>query len=171
MIKDIRKPCHGEKIFFVNTFGVVDECIFDSTEPMSWKLVDCGNFYFSYKDAEYASMAEKYRRLYSKYINEYNDFCDWSNDKQVKWFGCWDMALNDVRVSGGSTIKLGCEYASSKKIINEAVEFIDKENFKKYITGTMERDILWNNNIFDDFELDNDFEYELINEDVDDEDE
>ena len=34
MINDIRKPKNGEKIYFVNTFGIVDECVFEENDEM-----------------------------------------------------------------------------------------------------------------------------------------
>lgn len=150
-IKEIRKPKNNEKIFFVNTFGAVDECLFDEQDEMINRLIDCGNFYFTYKDAEFAARKEKYTRLYDKYISEFGGFCDWANAHKPKWFGYWDITTDKPRVTCGGTIKLPCPYATSSEAIEEAIEFINEDNFKKYITNTTDVDLLRNNDIFADF--------------------
>lgn len=168
VIKEIRKPKDGEKIYFVNTFGVVDECVYDSSDEMLDKLVNCGNYYFTQRDAEFASLREKYCRLYKKYIDEFGGGCDWTNERQSKWFGYWDATTNQPKVSCGSTIKLPCEYSTDADSIMDAIEFIDEENFKRYVINLSSRDLLMNNNLLKDFGDGEDAKYmELENCEID----
>lgn len=151
MIRDIRKPKNQEKIYFVNTFGVVDECIFEENDEMLERLVNCGNFYFSYKDAEQKAREEKYARLFTKYIEEFDGGCDWSNSYQPKCFCYWDLTTNNFRTTFGGTMKLPLDYATNKKVLEDAVNFIDTDNFKKYIAKVKDTHILMNDKLLDDF--------------------
>lgn len=151
MINDIRKPKNGEKIYFVNTFGIVDECVFEEDDEMLERLVNCGNFYFSYKDAEQKAREEKYSRLFAKYIEEFGGVCDWSNSNQPKCFCYWDLSTDDFRTTFGGTMKLPLDYATNKKVLEDAMSFIDVDNFKKYVAKVKDSHLLMNDKLLDDF--------------------
>lgn len=127
-----RAETQGMYYFATNT-GRVGVC-------HEW-LMEADNFrydvhnYFQTEDEaqEYARVLEIKRQL-MKIANKYNDFIDWDDRVQEKWFFKY-------HIDAGVTISFVCYakyaetiYFSSKEIAEQAIDEIGEDNIKKYLT-------------------------------------
>lgn len=96
---------------------------------------EAGIVYKTYEQAEYEANCIIYKHLYRRYIQEHTEPLDWGNYNQYKYYVYWDFDDKDFVIN---SILFGCkdagvEYASSKQIIRDAIEFVGEDNFKKYV--------------------------------------
>ena len=123
---------------------------------MSCQGITAADIVNTYSETELADLIykygeEKYSRLFAKYIEEFGGVCDWSNSNQPKCFCYWDLSTDDFRTTFGGTMKLPLDYATNKKVLEDAMSFIDVDNFKKYVAKVKDSHILMNDKLLDDF--------------------
>ena len=123
----------GDMFFFVDRSNCIDLCI-DNRVPRSNYCYDTHNYFKTKEEAqEYAKVLEIKRQL-MKIANKYNDFVDWNDRVQEKWFFKY-------HIDAGVTISFVCYakyaetiYFSSKEIAEQAIDEIGEDNIKKYLT-------------------------------------
>ena len=78
----------------------------------------------------------EYTAHYKKYIKEHSKSIDWKNRNQYKYYLQFNFHSNEISVGLANGWKSqGVIYASSEKIIFDAVKTIGEDNIKKYVLG------------------------------------
>lgn len=122
----------GGKFFFVDRNCIDSK--FDIRCALDNYPYDTHNYFQTEKEAqEYAEVLEIKRQL-MKFADEHNDEIDWKDSQTLKWYlYCGEPT---------ETIMIGCTYHkipeivyfSSKKLKQQAIDTIGKENIIKYLT-------------------------------------
>jgi hypothetical protein len=120
----------GQIYYFVDLNGEVydNEENFDQIDNF---LYESGNYFKTEEEAE----EHKKKLLYQQ---EYKDWCkfdiDWNDDSQDKWYVYWFSRVGCISPAIDTRHKSqGVVYAESTEKIQEFIEKISEENFKKYI--------------------------------------
>lgn len=95
-----------------------------------------GNCFKTEEEAEEYKKQIEYTARYKNYIEEHSEPLDWNDGSQMKygaWFGFASKKVNIEQTAQGK--QQGAIYASSKEIIEDAIEEIGEDNFKKYVLG------------------------------------
>ena len=133
-VGEIWIPKYDKTYYNVNCYdNTADEQINDFTD-FDRQLIGIGNCYPTKEKAEFEAQREKYTRLFRQYVEQHSEPLDWENNEQSKWFVCWSH--NDKKMCFWSNTRyqfLGSIYASSEKILKEAIHFVGEDNVKKYI--------------------------------------
>ena len=95
--------------------------------------LDIGNFYKTSEEAKHQLEVQKYTNLFRKYVEEHSEPLDWSDTSQRKY--CLVYTDNFIFDWNLSAKHQGAIYASSKEILDDAIEFVGKNNVIKYVLG------------------------------------
>ena len=99
-------------------------------------LIDRGLVYPTEKKAEFEANREKYTRLFRQYVEQHSEPLDWENDDQEKLCVCYNYKTQEILYQKDYRLKTAFTiYASSKEVLQEAIDFVGEDNFKKYILG------------------------------------
>lgn len=127
------KPERNEKFWYLNGDVYLD----------TW--TDCGSDNFQYiigncfkteEEAEEYKKQLEYTARYKNYIEEHSEPIDWNNGNQPKCCAefCYDKG--DIFVEYYYSHRTqGAIYASTERIILDAINEIGEDNFKKYVLG------------------------------------
>lgn len=132
---EIWKPDFGKIYYYLDFINEVcptanNEIVIDAD------VFRCGNFYKTKEEAEYQSNVQKHTNLFRKYVEEHSEPLDWEDTKQDKWFLKWSFYSHIIDYDICNKLKYqGVIYASSKEILDDAIEFVGKENVIKYVLG------------------------------------
>jgi len=139
-VGEIWKPKRNEKYYYINYTcdNGVDSYI-NNLDNVDSRLIESGNCYQTGEKAEFEANREKYTRLFRQYVEQHSEPLDW-NDRYCKKFMTyynynkkeieyWTYDENDSFIMKDA-FQI---YASSEEVIQEAIEFIGEDNFKKYI--------------------------------------
>lgn len=96
-----------------------------------------GNYYKTEEEAEKMSNYLKYTNLLRKYVEEHSEPIDWGEDTK-KYFIYRTNQPKRLIVDYDYYQQQGTIYASSEKVLREAIEFVGEDNIKKYIFGIEE---------------------------------
>lgn len=100
------------------------------------KIIECGNYYKTREEAEYQANIQKYTNLFRKYVEEHSDKLDWKNSNQEKYCICNECSSKLLFTESYYRKKeQGTIYASSEQVLQNAVDFVGKENVIKYVLG------------------------------------
>ena len=130
---EIWKPKVGKIYYYIDYAGNVfsGEC-YSNVELVA------GNMYPTEEKAQFEANREKYTRLFRQYVEQHSEPLDWKNKEQEKWCvsynHLWERLIyqKDFDVQGAGI------YGSSEEVMQEAVEFVGRENFLRYIIGVEE---------------------------------
>ena len=122
----------GETYWYVDAFGVIHD-VTEYYNKVDNYLYNTGNYFQTRKQAE-----EYQKKLILQ--QEYKDWCafdcDWNDFSQKKWYAFHKNEPNNKRIDI-DYMKLakiqGIVYAESKDRIQEFIDKIGEEDFKKYI--------------------------------------
>lgn len=133
-VGEIWKPKTGEKYYYTICDGTTDMTTVHYICDFNTQLMNIGNCYPTEEKAEFEANREKYTRLFRQYVEQHSEPLDWNNYEQFKFciyydnenqrILCWESCVFSV---------LSSIYASSKEVLQDAVDFIGEENVKKYI--------------------------------------
>ena len=136
--KGIWIPKEGEEYYYLDASGHIEKdryvgCNFLWTD---FKII-YGNYYKTEEDAFEQYCVQKYTNLFRKYVEEHSKPLDWTDIGTDKWFIKWSFYNGgDIVFDCYSKVKAqGTVYASSKEILEDAIEFIGRDNVIKYVLG------------------------------------
>lgn len=136
---EIWKPKKDEDYYTVDGDGSIynfSNTYDDGEDP----YIDNGNYYRTKEEAEFEAQCEKYTRLYRKYVEKHSEPLDWKDSAQDKWYAIYDFQTNSILydwADGATDMNI---FANNKQILEDAIEFIGKDNFKKYVLRVEEKD-------------------------------
>lgn len=135
---EIWKP--QDEFWYIREDICDDELVERSTiDWYSNNWIEIGNAYPTKEKAEFEANREKYTRLFRQYVEQHSEPLDWGNSEQGKWCVYFDYADKSIFFNCRCACKeAGGIYASSKEVLQEAIEFVGEENFKKYILSLEE---------------------------------
>ena len=133
--KEIWKPEFCEHYWYIVASGRVVDAWYDEVD-FDPEVFDCGNFFKTEAEAEHQANVQKYTNLYRKYVEEHSEPLDWNNVNQCKCYAYYTHYDEIIDFYTEHHKKLqGVIYASERKILEEAIEFVGVENFIKYVIG------------------------------------
>lgn len=136
------KPKECEEYWTVDVEGQVDCVDAYPDEIIEWDYLT-GNCFKTKEEAEEYKKQIEYTAQYKNYIEEHSEPIDWNNNDQAKYYACFQQnelgrskPVNYIYVEFSFWRKIqGTIYASSEKIILDAIKEIGEDNFKKYVLG------------------------------------
>lgn len=129
----IWKPNLNEEYYFIKTDGDILSDINNQAIIDNFRI-DRGNYYKTKEEAEYQAKVQKYTNLFRKYVEEHSEPIDWGN--QHKWALVYNTHQGEMDYHTEPVLKYqGAIYASSKEVLQEAIDFVGKENVIKYVLG------------------------------------
>ena len=126
----------GDVYYYIDRYSGVGCAKIDDIHDLEIADYDikCGNCYLTREQAEFEANREKYTRLFRQCVEQHSEPLDWKKLKQEKWYIYYDYVNDIIRFEYYETSKdLFTIYASSEKVLREAIQFIGEDNFKKYI--------------------------------------
>lgn len=98
-----------------------------------------GNFYKTREEAEYQAKVQKYTNLFKKYVEEHSEKLNWKDDSQQKFYVYYNKKYGVISTGIETTNAVqGTIYSSSNSVLIDALNFIGKENAKKYLFNVKE---------------------------------
>lgn len=140
-VKEIEKPKYKkwraekcETYCSINSDGTT--CIYtDFGDVIDNFLYSIGNYFRTKEEAEFRRQQLLYLQQYKDYLGE--DLVteeDWKDNDILKYYAYYDYDSNIVDIDGGIYFKFqGTIYSKSKEKIENFIEEIGEDNFKKYI--------------------------------------
>ena len=135
---EIWQPKHYEPYFFICGDNTVNHTINYKNSAIDDCFMESANFYKTRKEAERQANVQKYTNLFRKYVEEHSKPLDWTDIGTDKWFIKWSFygTCGSIVFDCYSKVKAqGVIYASSKDILEDAIEFVGKYNVIKYVLG------------------------------------
>jgi len=126
----------GKDSWFLTSDGyILEEEINDCTLATCKKVYEQGNLFFSEEDAEFERDRRKYYYQVKHFLDEHNGKIDWNNTSdQWKYNAYYNTLSKEISICsflyGKDAHSL---YATSEEIMQQAIDLIGEENFKKYI--------------------------------------
>ena len=136
--KGIWKPDEDEceDYYYIDESGDTYET-YHASSRIDYEHIEFGNYYKTEEEAKYQANVQKYTNLFRKYIEEHSDLLDWNDDDCIKCFVWYNYEEKCMRyaVSYTTNKSQGTIYASSERILKNAVEFVGEDNVIKYVLG------------------------------------
>ena len=133
------KPAESKeyhKLYWVVTnSGTADYACWNNDACDNW-LYLTDNCFKTKEEAEEHKKQIEYTARYKNYIEEHSEPIDWKDKEQYKYYSAFDYMFNRIDLDMQTTYKVqGIICASSKQIIEDAINEIGEDNFKKYVLG------------------------------------
>ena len=136
-VDKVWKPQEGENFYYSDSYNQIKGTLFGCTR-IDNAFYDYGNCYKTPKEAEYERDCQLYLTKYKRWLEEHNEPIDWNND-QSKWYAVYRYKYDDIVILCECSYKRqGVLYATNYEIIEDFIEEIGEENFKKYILRVKE---------------------------------
>jgi len=133
----IWKPNLNEEYYSIRTAGGISSYI-NNQKIIDIFRFEIGNYYKTEKEAFYQAKVQKYTNLFRKYIEEHSEPIDWDK-QQSNWALVYNTYQKEIAYYPEPILKYqGTIYASSKEVLQEAIDFVGKENVIKYVLGVNE---------------------------------
>lgn len=140
-IKEIEKPKYkrwraekGEAYFYIFKNGSIDKHL-DANDNEDNFFYDIGNYFKTKEEAEFRKKQLLYLRRYKDYLGD--DLVtedDWKKPSLGKYATCIDNYCNGLTITTNNYLKIqGVIYSNSREKIENFIEEIGEDNFKKYI--------------------------------------
>lgn len=132
----IWKPKENEKFYAITRLGKVVEI---DDQYLLDLYTSIGNCYPTKEKAEFEANREKYTRLFRQYVEQHSEPLDWDDEEQNKCFCAYDYNCGNIEYRYNCTAKAAFAiYASSKEVLQEAIDFIGKKNFLEFVMEVKE---------------------------------
>ena len=139
-IKEIEKPKYkrwraekGEAYFYIFKNGSIDKHL-DANDNEDNFFYDIGNYFKTKEEAEFRKKQLLYLRRYKDYLGD--DLVtedDWKKPSLGKYATCIDNYCNGLTITTNNYLKIqGVIYSNSREKIENFIEEIGEDNFKKY---------------------------------------
>ena len=132
----IWKPKENEEYYYIDSGNQVFPARIMS--GLNTEDVIAGNCYPTKEKAEFEANREKYTRLFRQYVEQHSEPLDWENCNQPKYYVDYYEGENFQYDYSSCIQNPFVVYASSKEVLQEAIDFIGEDNFKKYILEVKE---------------------------------
>lgn len=140
-IKEIKKPKYkrwraeeGEKYYFLSDLGEILSAI-DCRDKSDNFLYNTDNYFKTEEGAEFRKKQLLYLQQYKDYLGD--DLVtedDWKKPSLGKYATCIDNYCNGLTLTTNNYLKIqGVIYSKSKEKIENFINLIGEDNFKKYI--------------------------------------
>lgn len=132
-VGEIWKPKKDEKYYF-NSFNGDTISFCNELSNIDYELIDVGNCYPIKEKSNFEAKREKYTRLFRQYVEQHSEPLDWNSNVQSKYcvfYNYKEQKIKYLECYGYSF--LSCIYASSKEVLQDAIDFVGEEIVKKYI--------------------------------------
>ena len=124
-------PEENEEYYYINP--LIMNTIFEDTEVDN-NLIKFGNYFKTKEEAQFVADKIKYTLMFKHYVEEHSEPLDWENEGQEKWCICYNNITHKIDFYFCTFVKeQGVIYASSTQILQNAIEYVGEDNFKKYI--------------------------------------
>lgn len=131
------KPAVGEKYYYINVSREIYYYNFVN-DRFDNDCVNSGNCFKTKEEAEFALYKIKYTSMFKDFIEEHSDPLDWEDDDD-KWCMVYDFCNDNIVFVSIIRYKTqGVIYASSKKILEDAIAYVGEDEVKKYVLGVGE---------------------------------
>ena len=128
------KPEHNKKYWLIEGESIHKSLWFNDADD-NWRYL-IGNCFKTEEEAKEYKKQIEYTARYKNYIEEHSEPLDWGDDEKRKYYAEIETTSNRVGVDClFSWRRQGTIYASSEKIIWDAINEIGEDNFKKYVLG------------------------------------
>lgn len=86
------------------------------------------------EEAEFELKREKYTRLFRQYVKQNDGFLDWNNLDTPKYYVWFNHSQNTILFGSVHDQQDAFQiYATNKMVLQDAIEFVGEDNFKKYV--------------------------------------
>lgn len=122
-----------EYYYYIGDFGTAKT--YRANCPNDDIRISDGNFYKTEEEAKHQANVQKYTNLFRKYVEEHSEPLDW-NSGTYKYYVYYSFWSNQIKIDYYYSSKTqGVIYASSSEVLEDAIEFVGKENVIKYVLG------------------------------------
>lgn len=133
-VLSVWKPKEENEIFYSIEYGGYARIAYYENSYFIQSIIEDGNYYKTETEAFFEAQREKYTRFFRKYVKEHSEPLDWGNGGQEKWFCNYNHKEDCIGYNSNFyNQSIFIIYASSKEILEDAINFIGEDNFKKYI--------------------------------------
>lgn len=135
--KGVWKPDEDEceDYYYIDESGDTYET-YHASSRIDYEHIEFGNYYKTKEEAEYQANVQKYTNLFRKYIEGHSDLIDWQDRNKEKLYITYSFSDKKIYYTVCHCCKQqGTVYASSKQILEDAVEFVGEDNVIKYVLG------------------------------------
>ena len=125
----------NEYYYYINELSETKRTFSCYDFPNDQMRMSNGNFYKTKEEAEHQANVQKYTNLFRKYVEEHSKPLDW-NSGTYKYYVYYSFWNNQIKIDYNYSSKIqSVIYASSEKVLEDAIEFVGKENVIKYVLG------------------------------------
>ena len=135
-VGEIWKPKEGESYVWHNIFTDDYYKELNTCTNFDILIMNSGSAYPTEEKAEFEANREKYLRLFRQYVEQHSEPLDWNNQHQIKYCIVYNHKGQNMEYLEWGVVSeflSGGTYASSKEVLQEAVDFVGEENVLKYI--------------------------------------
>ena len=130
----IWKPKTKDRYYY-NYAGSTSSANHTDTHIDNNRLYDY-NFYKTKEEAEYRYAVNRYTEMFRRYVEEHSEQLNWDDDLQEKWCIYWSYRNECIGFCSNFYGKYqGIIYANSKAVLEDAIEFVGRDNVIKYVLG------------------------------------
>lgn len=128
------KPKMNEKYWYVTDAGIIDWAYwYDDDEIDNWRWLN-GNVFKNEEEAEEHNKKLEIQAQFRNFVQERNDELDWENVEQDKYHLYYSHNNQEISIGCMWMCEAqGIIYASSEKILRDAIVEIGEYNVIKYI--------------------------------------
>ena len=128
------KPKIGQYYYSLNHNGEISIHRFNVWSKFATYQFETNNMFETQEEAEEYKKKLIYQQQYKDYALEHNDEIVWNNPAQRKYSACYSFEHNVISFcSDGVTKKQGSVAFTELRDLEDFIELIGEDNFKKYI--------------------------------------
>ena len=131
-------PEYGEEYWIIVSSGELNNYIWKS-DFIDFDSFAIGNCFKTREEAEFEAERLRIIKELKDYALEHNECeIDWKDEKEKKWYTCYDYLYSTIRSAWTSNIGLSTVYFTSSQIVDNAIKAIGEDRLKKYYFGIKE---------------------------------
>ena len=129
------KPELNYVYYSIGSGGDIYRSYWENDEVDKWRYLT-SNVFKTKEEAEEHKKKIEIQSKFKNFVKERTEELDWGNDNQEKWFMYYSYLFENIDFDTHYITKYqGVIYASSRKILEDAIAEIGEDNIKKYVLG------------------------------------